>query len=390
MRSHLMLLILMLYPVVAQTQPQTFSSGSTGSDGALTYAPNLGTVYFPPSGLAPRANNIYNFTTVSIGTGTTVRISGWVINGPVYWLAQGDVTINGTLDISGQPGQNSPVNPSFRAPSEPGPGGYSGGVAQLGSGQSATAGSGLGGGAAASSTAFGGGGLYKGSSYLLPLVGGSGGGGGCSPTHIQIDCADGGAGGGAILIASSTKIILGGVLDARGGAGGNGTGGGGSGGAVRLVSNTITNNGTVVVGGGLAGGDNGSQAGGSGIVRFEGFAVNTGAVNGTTALTSTPYSLALPIGGPSNVSITSVNNIAVNANPFSFPDTTISTGTAVPVIISGVNVPSGTSGNLYIFSETAPDQVIPFTLTGSLQSTTATVNVSYPSGGSRGFAKVIW
>jgi len=38
--------------------PTTFSSGSTGADGPLIYAPNLGTVYFPPAGLAPRANNI--------------------------------------------------------------------------------------------------------------------------------------------------------------------------------------------------------------------------------------------------------------------------------------------------------------------------------------------
>jgi hypothetical protein len=159
---------------------------------------------------------------------------------------------------------------------------------------------------------------------------------------------------------------------------------------VRLASNTVTNNGSVLGGGGLPGGDSGSQAGGAGIVRFEGFTVVAGTVNGTAAQTSTPYNLALPIGGPSVISITSVNNVTVNANPFSFPDSTISTGSAVPVVISGVNVPSGTTGTLYVFSETAPDQVIPFTLTGSLQSTTATVNVSYPSGGSRGFAKAVW
>jgi hypothetical protein len=60
------------------------------------------------------------------------------------------------------------------------------------------------------------------------------------------------------------------------------------------------------------------------------------------------------------------------------------------VVISGSNIPSGTTGNLYIFSETAADQILPFTLTGTLQSTTATVNVPYPSGGSRGFAKAVW
>jgi len=390
MRSVLTVSILTLCAGVAQAQPQTFSSGSTGTDGALTYAPSLGTVYFPPSGLAQRANNIYNFTTITIGAGTTVRVSGWVINGPVYWLAQSDVTIAGTLDISGQPG-HPPNNPSLRAPSEPGAGGYSGGVGRAGTGQNATAGNGPGGGAApAANSVAGGGGSYSGSSYLLPLIGGSGGAGSCGSAYGSYAyCAGGGAGGGAIMIASSTKITIssGGLINAQGGQGACNYAAGGSGGAIRLISNTITNSGTVyLAGGGACYG----TAGGAGIVRFEGLTVSVGAVNGTTALTSIPYNLALPVGGPSTVTVTSVNNISINANPFSFPDTTITTGSAVPVVISGVNVPSGTTGNLYIYSETAADQIIPFTLTGTLPTTTATVNVPYPSGGSRGFAKAVW
>jgi len=129
----------------AMAQPQTFSSGSTGADGALTYAASLGTVYFPPSGLSVHSNGIYNFTTISIGTGTTVRLSGWVFNTPIYWLAQGNVTISGTLDLSGQPG-HVPNSPSLRAPSEPGAGGFSGGVGKAGTGQVATGGNGPGGG----------------------------------------------------------------------------------------------------------------------------------------------------------------------------------------------------------------------------------------------------
>jgi hypothetical protein len=318
-----------------------------------------------------------------------------VINGPVYWLAQSDVTIAGNLDLSGQIG-HAPNNPSYRAPSEPGAGGYSGGVSHgAGTGQNATAGNGPGGGAAPSSTNTppdaGGGGVYSGSTYLLPLIGGSGGGGGCRPVTIN-SCAGGGAGGGAILVASSTKITIssGGDISAQGGPGQGNYGGGGSGGAIRLVSNIVTNSGTVYLAGGSDPNGNSSSVGGPGIVRFEGFTLSVGSVSGTTALTSTPYNLALPVGGPSTVSVTSVNGVSINANPFSFPDTTITTGTAVPVIISGVNVPTGTTGNLLIYSETAPDQIIPFTLTGTLISTTATVNVPYPSGGSRGFAKAVW
>jgi hypothetical protein len=396
MRLFLSCLILALLAGIAQAQPQTFSSGSTGADGALTYAANLGLVYFPPSGLAARTNNIYNFTTITIGAGTTVRLSGWVFKGPVYWLASGDVTISGTLDLSGQPGHPS-NNPSLRAPSEPGAGGYSGGVASTPvTGQNATAGSGPGGGLAAgfepSQPDSGQGGTFSGGTYLQPLIGGSGGGGGCAPgsPNINNSCTGGGAGGGAILIASSTQITVTGLIDASGGAGPINYGGAGSGGAVRLVANAITESNINVGGAGCHGGCDAKGNGGDGIARLEAFNQVVPHGEGRTFLVSIPYNLALPVGGPSTLSVTSINGVSINANPFSFPDTTIATGTAVPVVISGVNIPSGTTGNLYIFSENTPDQVIPFTLTGTPQSTSATVNVPYPAGGSRGFAKAIW
>jgi hypothetical protein len=400
MRIIAILLSAAVYASITQAQPPTmFSSGSTGADGPLTYAPNLGMVYFPPAGLAQRANNVYNFTTITIGTGTTVRLSGWIINGPVYWLAQSDVTISGTVDLTGQIGNQSNLlaQPGQRAPTEPGAGGYSGGLgAGAVSGQNATAGSGPGGGLPAGSNpanlAVGGNGAFSGNTYLQPLIGGSGGGGGCGSVTGE-NCFDGGAGGGAILIASTTQITISqtGSIFAQGG--GSINGGGGSGGAIRLVSNTITfSHCGGLNAGGAAGGISG---GGSGIIRLESFnSSNVGqplneCANGTV-YTFNPVSLGLPTGGASTVSVTSINNMAINANPFKFPDTTINTASPVPVIISGVNVPPGTTGNLYIFGESTPDQTIPFTLAGTLQSTTATVNVTYPSVGSRGFAKVTW
>lgn len=386
MRPFLACASLALYTVTAQAQPQTFSSGSTGADGPLTYAANLGLVYFPPSALAMRPSNVYNFTTITIGAGTTVRLSGWVFNGPVYWLAQGDVAINGLLDLSGQPGH--PANsPSLRAPSEPGAGGYSGGVAALGAGQNATGGNGPGGGPAPgynSSTPFvGGPGTFSGSNYLQPLIGGSGGAGGGNPSTSG--GGGGGAGGGAILIASSTRISA--NINAQGGVGGGNYSGGGSGGAVRLVSNQITSVSISVAGNG---GGSGGTTGGGGLVRLEAYTLSDNGESGGTLITSIPYNLSLPVGGLSTVSVTSVNGVAINANPFNFPDAAIATAVAVPVVISGVNVPPGTMGDLYVFSETAADQVFPFTLAGTIASTTATVNVPYPAGGSRGFAKATW
>jgi hypothetical protein len=406
MRSNVVLWSFVFCAASVQAQPPTtFSSGSTGVDGPLTYAANLGTVYFPPAGLAQRANNIYNFTTVTIGDGTTVRLSGWIINGPLYWLAQGDVTISGTLDISGQPG-HPPNIPNSRAPNEPGAGGYSGGLAHGAvSGQNATAGSGPGGGQVAgydqSNPDAGGGGTFTGNNYLQPLTGGSGGGGGCRQTTVD-NCAGGGAGGGAILIASSTQITIaitfngqfgcrGGVITAAGGSGSNNYGGGGSGGAIRLVANAISSqcHDPNVSGGKGVGsaGEISSHDGGPGIIRLEGFTVSGAPAS---AIVSKPVTLVLPVGGPPTVSVTSISNIAINANPFTFPDVAINTGSPVPVVISGTNIPNGTTGNLCVFGETTPDQTIPFTLTGTLQSTSATINVAYPAVGSRGFARVTW
>ena len=70
-----------------------FNSGSTGADGP--FAPTVNTtVPLPPSG-------IFNFTSVTIPVGVTVKFQRNVTNTPVVILASGDVTIAGTLDISG-------------------------------------------------------------------------------------------------------------------------------------------------------------------------------------------------------------------------------------------------------------------------------------------------
>jgi hypothetical protein len=67
---------------------QTFSSGSTGADGA--YAPSCAptpctvTETLPPSG-------VYNYTTVTIPSGVTVQYTRNAANTPVTLLATGDV-----------------------------------------------------------------------------------------------------------------------------------------------------------------------------------------------------------------------------------------------------------------------------------------------------------
>jgi hypothetical protein len=213
---------------------QTFSSNSDGSDGAYDLTGQTGVVNFDPkqfhgSGVA---NNVFNFTTITIPAGVAVKLSGNLVNGPVYWLAQGNVDVEGTIDLSGQAGAGAtPILDARRRP-VPGPGGYSGGVGgKTDSSGAATlpiaqSGDGPGGGAAGSPTgtncnsfSLGFGGTFTANQFLVPLVGGSGGGGANSFGTLGSTpyAGGGGAGGGAILIASSTTITVNGTINANGG-----------------------------------------------------------------------------------------------------------------------------------------------------------------------------
>jgi len=99
---------------------QTFNSGSTGADGPFSPTATT-TLTLPPSG-------VFNFTTVNIPSGVTVRFTKNAANTPVTILASGDVTIAGTIDVSGSPG-GSGSSQTLLAPSggSGGPGGFSGG-----------------------------------------------------------------------------------------------------------------------------------------------------------------------------------------------------------------------------------------------------------------------
>ena len=174
-------------------------------------------------------------------------------------------------------------------------------------------------------------GQFTANQYLIPLIGGSGGGGPYVQSGGGCFGAPGGAGGGAILIASSTSITVNstGVITAAGGNANSGcnTSGAGSGGGIRLVANTITYS----PGNGYCQGTNLTVGGGSGnipaapagIIRIESFS-GTGSGNACIAglIASTPFSPALPTTSPGSLTVTSINGVPINANPFSFPDAT--------------------------------------------------------------------
>ena len=235
---------------------QGFDSGSDGSDGALTF-PAGATVDFDPQalGLDPDQDHVFHFSSITIPNGTTVRVRSSQLGGqgkPVVWLAQGVVSIAGTLDLSGATGQGGFVIPSE---SEAGAGGFNGGkggaATAVPSGGAGPGGGGPGisgqaGGAAGHRLAGANGnlpGTTYGNQFLLPLQGGSGGGGG---VVFNGQTSGGGAGGGAILIASSLSVEVTGTINCAGGAG-SGQAGGGSGGAIRLVAPSLSGSGALDV-----------------------------------------------------------------------------------------------------------------------------------------------
>ena len=217
----------------------------------------------------------------------------------VTWLASGNVTVAGTLDLSGatpatlDTSQNAQLA-SNRILPEPGPGGYTGGLGARG-GLAPETGAGPGGGPAgvvqisSYPSCFGGSASYLstgptynngatsltgspyGSYLLVPLYGGSGGGGGLG-SAAGLTGGIGGAGAGAIRIASSTQISVTGQIVAVGGNGGSVTGpsagcpgGPGSGGAIHLIAPTLLGNGGLVVRSGYILGSVSSK---NGIVRL--------------------------------------------------------------------------------------------------------------------------
>jgi hypothetical protein len=417
----------------AQTQqPQTFSSGSTGADGALDYS-NLpaGTeVVFDPRKfnppIDPAGDNIFNFTTINIPTGITVSLSGRILKGPVYWLASGDVTINGHIVLAGE--DAPPPTPTLdgRTRAMPGPGGFSGGVggkedlsspSTLAASPVAQPGDGPGGGlpnsvfgvnCGVSSPNTGGDGSFTGNPFLVPLTGGSGGAGGNisgSPLSETPYGAGGGAGGGAILIASSTSITVNGFINARGGNGGfpncSGAGGRGSGGAIRLVAPSLTlgSNSVLYALGGFRGAD--ASFGPSGAIRLEsftfntpGFSLNNNCFSGTPFTLGSPFSTFVPATGPPSVAIASINGVNVSQPPtgnLATPDISINTTSPVQMTIQASFITPGTVITLHVFSDNNTDQTVQTTpLVGTLQSSTATANVTFPSGFSLQFVKATW
>lgn len=367
---------------------QTFNSASTGADGA--FAPTATVRLTVP------ADGVFNFTTITIPAGVTVSFitRAGLRQPPVSFLATGNVTISGRIDVSGADGgAGGNGTQLFSNAGAAGPGGFDGGTGSNAlSGVSGAGGLGPGGGAPGTATTLAGhagylapgpgasGGRAYGDERLVPLLGGSGGGGAAAPL-FGLTGSGGGGGSGALLIASSGTISLSGSITATGGLGGpSGFGGppsgSGSGGAVRLVATAITGNGSVNVSGG--------QGASPGRIRIEAFTSTATLAGGTTAgvTAGRPEAVALGVVG---LRIAAVAGAPAPANPlgsYGTPDIILPAGTTSPVTIAleAQQIPLGTTITVTATPMSgAPVSALSTPLVGTPAAATASATLAIPT-----------
>jgi hypothetical protein len=410
---------------VSAVQGGSFDSGSTGADGAFDLSTDPPTV--PPNTIIDGNNfivplpesGVYSFTTVNIPADKTVKFMRNARNTPVTILAQEAVTVAGTINLDGELGGTLTPNHAGRG----GPGGFDGGDGGIAAaGRAGTAGGGPGGGEPgivdpgnAQFGLGGGGGSYAGRGgngqgsaqtfalagalygvpTLVPLVGGSGGGGGAA--HTINNGGGGGGGGGAILIASSATITVNGTISVNGGTGGgpgaccdNGAGGGGSGGAIRLITNTIAGTGRLLAngGGGGSGTSFGGGPGGVGRIRLEAFNLafdmRPDRVVGVVATAQPGPVVRTDLPTLRIASVAGVSVSGVPAGNFSAsPDIILPAPQSAPVTVAleATGIPPGTIVEVSVAPASDVRTVVGSTaLTGTLQSSTATAQVTLPPG----------
>jgi len=318
---------------ITSAPAQTFSSGSTGADGALDLTAGDRTVQLPDSG-------ILNYTTVNIPAGRILTFGLNLRNTPVVMLAQGAVLISGTINVSA----------SGRTP---GPGGFYGGDV------APNPGFGPGGGVCCAAPARDG--QWVGPLSLVPNIGGSGGAGG------SIACP-GSGGGGAITIASSIGVNVSGAIQAYGSGEGYCNSvpdsGAGANGAIRLVSNSINVSGVLT----------------AAIVRLEApLNALTYTGTGTPPVRSTINPAIVPTNPPV-LNIISIGGYPVpsySGSSFSSIDVMLPTQLQdpIPVVVQATNVPVGSPVSI-AFSGSAGATSTTANLAGTTASSTATVYIS--------------
>ena len=373
--------------------------GADGSDGAFVPTANIQvdlsqavTAAWNTSGSGKGVYDagkwavVFKYSSVNIPSGVTVTFKNHPSRAPVVWLVSGNVNIAGTVALDGQ---------SYASPyeSEPGPGGFRGGVGNAGSDWYAAGGFGPGGGCCNNGYLIAGGYGTDGyanpnSTYgnlrILPLIGGSGGSGDPSIGY------SGGAGAGAILIAAQGTITLNGYIHAQGGnryqrndwRGLVSASGDGSGGAVRLIANALTGTGSIAAQGG-------NTAGGLGRIRLETLNASGNTIR-TDPITDAvqpdnPVLLWPPATAPS-VRVVSIGGVSAPADPVARldPGTTdvkLNNMDNAAIVLEAQNVqPTATVTVRIVPQYGAPSKVTATFSNGTNALSTWTANAVLPQG----------
>lgn len=418
-----------------------FDSRSDGSDGALDYTGTVSgtTVVFDPTdpatlgsafdagahpdGLDEDADNIYQFTSITIPQGVTIRLleTNMRVRRAVYWLSQGPVTIDGTINLEGQQGHACGDLPTLASP---GPGGWTGGAGGRTNSAAGLPGDGPGGGeggfvSANNDSRHGVGGSHAtaggednaaprpsagptyGNVYLVPLVGGSGGSGGAGEDPLDGFGGGGGAGGGAIMVAANDSIAFGtgSRITADGGNGragcsGGGLGGDGAGGSIHLLAPSITGPGALTA---VGSGCGSCFNGGAGRIRVDQFGNDLSVSASPSAIRGFPVVVILPSAVVERtLRVVSLGGEAVPENPegsfVNLPDVEISSADPVDLVVRGEGVPENVRPTIYIANADEQVQEIEGEcLTTTVGDTTeSTTSVTLAPGASQIFVRAVW
>jgi len=342
--------------------------------------------------MSGRANGIWNYTTINVPTGITVVFNKNAANTPVRWLATGDVSIEGVVNVSGQAGLASlPLG----VVAQGGPGGFAGGRGGVRRDQSGSyvgaPGQGPGGGLPGThptNQRDGQHGNYGdpnlpgtyGNVFIQPLVGGSGGGGGASSDSDN--GGNGGGGGGAIFIASSRDIVVNGAIEANGG--GHewraSLGGRGSGGSILLRADRISGTGR------LDAHDGGNN---SGRIRLEAFYRQLAGQTRPVSVNSAPIANTdFNTLGSLTVTRIAGNNVPpVPSGNTLTPDVIFTSAGPIAVTVQGAGIPVGTPVRLRVTTSEGVIAAGPVNLAADNTAVFSDVNVPAGIGTIQAFAE---
>lgn len=274
---------------------------------------------------------VFKYSSVTIQAGATLTFANHPSRAPVVWLVSGDVTIAGKISVDGKAGTSTA--PLRFEPTQPGPGGFRGGVSADGG---LVQGTGFGlGGAWNDNGQYGPGQARSyGNGRIVPLLGGSGGSGNGNSA--------GGSGGGAILIAASGRITVSGGASVTANGGIVGSGPSGSGGGIRLVADEIVGSGFISATGGNAG-----------RIRLEGNSVSTSLISNPAAPAGIPEPLVIwPPASAATARIISISGAAVPEDPradlTTSSDVQVASTSPVTILIETKNFPPSGTVNLYV------------------------------------------